>query len=791
MSRLNAHLVAGNGLVARFVAAVTSYPKHALLLVLLFTVGLGYCARNVRIDNNFAQLFSVDGAEAELRESYRKQFGADDGLLLVVLSPEHPEDPKFGKLLAEISEREGAKPEMRRVDSAAVTPVIWSDEYGSTFLAPAFGPKAPAKSFDERVKTLDSSLIGGGRLMSSDGKHFVIAAELRPEIDSYEKLVGPADQFREDVDAAVRASGVQVEHSYAGIPFTRLGAIASMQGDLLKLAPLTTAALALLLFGFFRRVLGVVVAQLTIGVAIVATAGVIGLCGDNLNQITIIYPVLLMVVTVASAVHLYHRFQHERALGLEQHDAARVASLHVTQAGLLTSVTTAIGFASLAIADVKVLHGFGLYLAAGVMISFLAVSTVVPACLSLFGDRMARPRLVREDKALTWLGRTTQWVSEPRRARILTITGVLAFVVLAGVSSRAVYDYRLSDNLNAQHPISRGNHILDEQMAGIVPVELSFRGAKGDFEKPENLARLAALGHDLEQKYGMPRAISLGAALEELNFRATGGREVPRSEAEVKQLFQYAGASDAGDLLRELGNKDYSHVRLRTNTHDGGARYVVQLQSEIEGLAAQRFAGTGIEVAMTGEAPVAYHGMNKLSRELMESILGALVAVVLVIGLVFRSARIALASILPNVIPTVCVLAAYSLSGAVIDPLPGVAFCIGLGMSVDDTVHVFARYREELSLGGSPREALVRAMNGLGGALVTSSVVLGVGFLALTLSSFDMNRMLGLLGASLIGLALVCDLVFTPALLSLFPLTKAKQAMALEAELPSTPAAAE
>ncbi|MGE0328933.1 MAG: MMPL family transporter, partial [Polyangiaceae bacterium] len=113
------------------------------------------------------------------------------------------------------------------------------------------------------------------------------------------------------------------------------------------------------------------------------------------------------------------------------------------------------------------------------------------------------------------------------------------------------------------------------------------------------------------------------------------------------------------------------------------------------------------------------------------------------------------------------------------------------GMSVDDTVHVFARYREELSLGGSPREALVRAMNGLGGALVTSSVVLGVGFLALTLSSFDMNRMLGLLGASLIGLALVCDLVFTPALLSLFPLTKAKQAMALEAELPSTPAAAE
>lgn len=194
---------------------------------------------------------------------------------------------------------------------------------------------------------------------------------------------------------------------------------------------------------------------------------------------------------------------------------------------------------------------------------------------------------------------------------------------------------------------------------------------------------------------------------------------------------------------------------------------------------------------MTGEAPVAYHGMNKLSRELMESILGALVAVVLVIGLVFRSARIALASILPNVIPTVCVLAAYSLSGAVIDPLPGVAFCIGLGMSVDDTVHVFARYREELSLGGSPREALVRAMNGLGGALVTSSVVLGVGFLALTLSSFDMNRMLGLLGASLIGLALVCDLVFTPALLSLFPLTKAKQAMALEAELPSTPAAAE
>ncbi len=791
MTSLDAHQVGGRGPIARFVAAVTSYPKHALLLVLLFTVGLGYCARNVRIDNNFAQLFSVDGAEAELRESYRKQFGADDGLLLVVLSPEHPEDPKFGELLAEISEREGQKPEMRRVDSAAATPVIWSDEYGSTFLAPAFGPKAPERGFEERVKTLDASLIGGGRLMSHDGKHFVIAAELRPEIDSYEKLVGPADLFREDVDRAIQDSGIQVAHSYAGIPFTRLGAIASMQGDLLKLAPLTTAALALLLFGFFRRVLGVVVAQLTIGVAIVATAGVIGLCGDDLNQITIIYPVLLMVVTVASAVHLYHRFQHERALGLEQHDAARVASLHVTQAGLLTSVTTAIGFASLAIADVKVLHGFGAYLAAGVMLSFLAVSTVVPACLSLFGDRMVRPRLVKEDRALTWLGSLTQWVSAPRRARWLTALGGLAFLGLSALSSRAVYDYRLSDNLNPEHPISRGNGILDERMAGIVPVELSLRGAPGDFEKPENLARLAALGHDLERKYDMPKAISLGAALEELNYRATGEREIPKTEAEVSQLLRYAQASDAGDLLRELGNADYSHVRLRTNTHDGGARYVVQLQAEIESLAATRFAGTNVEVAMTGEAPVAYHGMNELSRELMESVLGALLAVVVVIGLVFRSWRIALASILPNLIPTVCVLAAYSLSGAVIDPLPGVAFCIGLGMSVDDTVHVFARYREELSKGGSSRDALVRAMNGLGGALVTSSVVLGVGFLALTLSSFDMNRMLGVLGASLIGLALVCDLIFTPALLSLLPLSKAKKTARFDAELPSTPAAAE
>lgn len=778
----------------RFTHFVTTRPRQTLLLVLASTLLAGFLARHVRVDNNFAQLFATDGAASDFRETYRQEFGADDGVLVAVLESEQEMDARLVPVVERIAERLLADENVTRVYSITETSVQWRDADDALVIAPAFGASSPFEgTFEERLRTVDRSLLGGNRLVSSDGRVFLVAAELRPEIDTYESLVGPAEAFQALVQAELDRADLPVTVSWAGIPFTRLGAISTMQGDLLLLAPLCTAVLALMLLGFLRRVRGMVASLLCITISTVLTAGVIGLAGDDLNQITFIYPILLMTVVVATAVHFLQRYRVEREAGLEQAEAVRETTLHVTHASFLTTLTTAIGFASLYAADMHVLRGFGVYLGAGVMMSFIVVSSVMPACLAVWGDRMvsvdltAAPHRPSEDMshagvASRALERFVRFITRRPVAIGTTVFGTVLLLGLLAACTGIVYDYRISDNVYADHPIALGNRVLDEEMAGIVPVEVSFVGAAGQMDDPAILRRIDALGRWIEANYEVARPISLASVVRQLGTELGAADEVSQDEAVVSQLLFMAEASP-DRIVDQLVNADRSHTRLRSSTRDGGARYVVGMQTAVEAEAARVFEGTGVQVRMTGEAPVAYQGMNRLSRELMFSVATALILVVLAIGAVFRSSLVALICIVPNALPVAITLAFYSLSGAVIDPLPGIAFCIGIGMSVDDTIHLLAGYRSLLARGLEPREAVIQTVLELRAALVSSSVVLACGFFILMLSDFNMNQMMGLLGGCVIVLALVCDLVFTPALLALLPVKARKRDPQAEARV--------
>ena len=197
---------------------------------------------------------------------------------------------------------------------------------------------------------------------------------------------------------------------------------------------------------------------------------------------------------------------------------------------------------------------------------------------------------------------------------------------------------------------------------------------------------------------------------------------------------------------------------------------MVALRDRVEAEGARLLAGTGVEVRVTGEAPVAYDGMNTLTRELVVSTIVALVFIVVAVGLVFRTAGLALVAALPNVVPVVAGMGLYALSSDTLDPLPGLVFCIAAGLAADDTVHLINRWRELRSVepGLDGPSAVVTALVTARTAMVSSTLVLVAGFGCLALSGFGWNRELGLLGGLVLLLALVSDLVLGSAGLSLY-----------------------
>jgi uncharacterized protein len=176
-------------------------------------------------------------------------------------------------------------------------------------------------------------------------------------------------------------------------------------------------------------------------------------------------------------------------------------------------------------------------------------------------------------------------------------------------------------------------------------------------------------------------------------------------------------------------------------------------------------------VRVTGEAPVAYDGMNKLTGELVVSAIVALAFIVLAIGIAFRSLGLALVATLPNVVPVVGGMGLYALTSDTLDPLPGLVFSIAAGLAADDTIHLINRWREHRALaplGADPRGALVTALARARTAMVSSTLVLVAGFGSLALSGFGWNRELGLLGSVVLLLALVSDIVLATAGLAVY-----------------------
>lgn len=757
----------------RYADVVVAHPKKVLLLVALVVGFLGYSARNVRLDNNFAALFSTNSEAAAFRESYRRTFGADDGLLVAVLVADEPTDPKFIELVERISENAARRPDVRRVYSATETSILFKDG-DTTVIEPAFGSASSLQGdFWSRVRLVTRSPLGGNRLLSDNGHVFLVVAELDASVDSYEKIIGPAEEYQRMVERAVRDSGLPVRARFAGLPYTRIGAIASMQGDLMLLTPLTSIALVIMLFAFFRRFVFVVIPLSSVMAAVVGTAGIIGLAGDDLNQITVIYPILLMVITVATAVHYVHRFEHERHEGKSVLDAARTTAARITEASMLQTLTTVFGFGSLVVSDLNILHGFGVYVGAGVALAFFFVATAIPAMLVLFGDRATSTKrvVVTEEKPPTRIAiaheKLVRWLVQPKPAWTITIAMFVGLIALCFTAVNVIYDYRISDNLYPGHPIAQGNAILDEHSSGIIPIEVAFDGPPDAFLNPDILRRIDRAGHFLERDAHIRAPISLASVVRELNRSFTGRDEIPNDREAISQLLLFADGSP-DRVVEQLSTPDFSRTRLRGSVPDHGARDVVELERRFQAFAEPIFAGTGVTVRMTGEAPVAYQGMNKLSEELLTSELWTLLLVVISIGLVFRSVKVAIASILPNALPILIGLNIYTLTGTVIDPLPGIVFCIGTGIAVDDTIHVISRYREELRAGFPRQEAMVRTMTSLWGALASTSTSIGAGFLVLCLSDFNMNRTMGALGALMIFLAWLFEVFCAAPALSLF-----------------------
>lgn len=697
--------------VARKVVARRSIAWAVTLAVIVLAIA---GVSRLRVDFSSASFYGDGSAATASLRAFHDRFGADDRTLVVIATTDEDRGvlaPERLRALDGLTQALALDPAVSQVTSLArLRPAAFAPtlaEVAEGMDPAAFDRFAEAILTDERVVPL---------LVSRDGRATAIIVDLRDSSDDLAAITRTLARLRTIIEA--HASSADLALQAAGLPAIRAAFFELTIRDQLVLVPVTLALVGLGLAYAFRSAHAVLVVAVVAGLPTLVLLGAMGWLGEPIGLLNQAYFTLLPVIAVADAVHLVTRAQEEARTGVPWPEAVTRATARVGWACFLTSLTTAAGFGSLALAGMPILRRFGLYAALGVTLAWFAAILLGPLLLTY-----GRPPTGRAGGRITAaLGRWS--VARPRLALLLALGVSLGAGLLW---PRVVVDNRLTGLLLPDHPVARANAVLDRALGGSLSLELELVADPDHWRSADGQRELADVH--------------------------AWARTVP--EIRVALVPH-------GSVPELVGFIVDGHARISLRTGDVGGQAFEALAMQTQDAVAAR---TRARTIVTGTAALAYGGVNRITHDLRGSLFSVFLVITIAIAVLFRSVALGLVSVPPNAIPLVVGYGAVALVGIPLDPLATVVLTVALGLAVDDTIHLVARFGEGRARGDAPERALAQAIEHTGRAVALTSVVLAVGLSIHLLSSFPPLRVLGGLGAFVIVLAWVCDLVVLPPLL--------------------------
>ncbi len=755
----------------RFADLILRHRGLTFVLVVLTTAGAVWAITGIRADFTTQELFAGDDPEIEYLDSFREQFGADDDQVVALVQAKDVFDPAVLRYIKRFTAALDALPSTRRVDSLNTISDLGNTDEGSVDTEPLFAeiPDDAEELAGLRRRALGNPLLRG-RLVAADRSLTAVVASLGLDIERAREVTAAVEAIEAVRDRLKPPPGVRV--LLAGVPVVRVEAVRMIIADQIRFMPLASLMTTLLLILLYRSVHGVLITMISVTLATWYTVAFMALVDAPIDILSNVLPLLVMVYGVADAVHLLGRV-HEEARARETRALAiRVAAKHLGLACLLTSLTTAVGFGSLVMASMNILKRFGLVAAAGVMIAYCVTMVVVPLGASVRRIDMAR---AARAAAPRWLDAVLCWLAGVvvRRARLLVVISVILAVGGVLLGRGVVVNNYLLGIYRQDHSMIRATRLAEEHLEGVVRMQVAFDGGADSMKDPRVLGSMLRVQRWMAARPEVTASLSPATFIKEMHRAVLGKRAIPDSAAGVAQLLLLAEGETG---LSRFVNYAYSRARIDFSMRDVGAQAYLALARDLQtALPSLVTLPPGVTARVTGTSMVAHRGINRLVTDLLYSLSLALGVIAVFLSLLFRSARIGLLSLLPNVIPLAVGLGFMRITGMRLEPVTVMIYSIALGIAVDDTIHFLVRYREEALAGADPAEAVRATLRTEGRAMVYTSAVLIVGFSVTLTSNFPGTVRFGLLAIIILSAALLTDLLLTPACMMVFrPWGKAK-----------------
>lgn len=735
-------------------------------------------APRLRLDTRLELLLPQSDPRLADYRAFSEAFARDDRLAVALL--ETPQDVFSGDFLARVhafSEELAALELVEGPRVVSLSHVSYTRSGGGWLeVAPLYRPEETWEPEPIRAALAGHPLYVD-RIVGRDSDAVAFLVPLEPSLDTPQSRAELARELEERFEAfALPDETVWLD----GVLITRPRILRLIRQDMVRIFPAGAVVLILITALWFRDLVATLMTLAVVGGAVLWTLASMALLGIPLSLISAsVIPVLLLVAGVGDAVHLLSAYRRARREGQEPAGATQSALDHTFGPCLLTSLTSAAGFAALLTSDVPLVAQLGLPAAIGIGLAFVITFLGLPPLL-------ARGWVSGGEARGAWgealAGRIEAWVAARPGAFVLAGVAVIGGCAFAAAQVRV--ESRMLGDFADDHPLRTTRAHFEERLGGVSAIEVFVRPGPGatwhtELEEGELPTRyleadamegIAALTSALRgpefRRRGALSVLSLSDYLIDMHYvledRAPGSRVLPPSkEAAAQFLLLYEGASPQ-DPTTDLLHPDRDRQRVQVRIQNLATPEFFALADAIETEARARLP-KDLEVRVTGNTFMIQAAHQSLIQNLALGLGIALLAVFSAVLIGTRSLKLACLGLIPNVFPLLLAGAAMAVGGVELRLATSVIFCVVFGIAVDDTIHFLAALGHHSD--ESPRAQVGAALRGTGSALVATTAILVGGLGTLALSDVLANRLFGALSALALLGALLADLLFLPALL--------------------------
>jgi predicted RND superfamily exporter protein len=744
---------------------IYKYRKSIVITTLVISALSLFFATKVNFVFDIERFFPQGDEDLAFFLEFREEFEDDDNFLLVAFT----DSTSIFKtdLLQKIDQFTRSSSKIENVQHSNS---LTNFSYFVKLQFGGFSPPFPAIHIDDAERLakdsarvmLDERILGN--FISKDAKATVVVLKtenaLTPEQSN--ALMAELNLILQDLDMS--------NYHILGRAYLQT-ALVKQQIKEFIFSTLISALLVSLVFWFIlRKPIGVFISILSMLACLVIFVGIIGLFQIELDLLSSLFPIIMIIVGVSDVVHVMNKYIDEFSKSGDKKDALQTTIKEIGLATFLTSFTTAIGFLSLMTSRIYPIKLFGMTAALGVIIAFLVVITFTTSLLAIFPPEKIVFNQSTNTKWKSFLTKIFLFTKNKQKA--ISIGAVIYFVVCLIGMSQISTDLRIYDTLPQGLKVTNDFKFFEEKFAGFRPFELAVSVKApykvGDWEVLQEINKVE---NYLKTKEEIEGVSSITAVYKTMNRAFNADRiafyKFPENEGQYLQMKKFVDKIP-NKQLNVLVNKDLSKARISAKIKDVGSAKIKGITDDVFDYINNEINHEIIDLRITGSGVIFDKNNEYIRRSLLSGLGLAFLAISVIMSLLFKNVKMVIISLVPNIFPLLFGAALMGFLGIALDAPTAIIFAIAFGIAVDDTIHFLSKYKLERLKNKNMEDALEATFTETGKAIIITSIILFFGFLILLFSKTPGIVFVGILVSGTLFSAVIADLLLIPLLIRYF-----------------------